>query len=93
MIPVHSFHVLARPLGERSLLYLASPQLDEPELAFFLRERVGIFVASSEFSKEAWEVVEKRLDQKIVFESDLSLLNTSRPLPSKEALPEVESRT
>lgn len=78
VLPVYAFHVLIRPLGEKSCLYLASPQIEERDIRIFRKERISFLIASGEYFRESWLFLQKRFAQDFVFESETEMVSTMR---------------
>ncbi len=91
MLPVYSFHTFIRPLGEKSVVYLASPQLEDLEYKYFLKEKASIYVAARGFEISAWAEVEKRLGQSLIHEGQKEVISTARTVVGKEAQAGAES--
>ncbi len=71
------YHLFIRPINEKSVLYLASPNLDQADLLVFEKLKPSIILASKNFLKEEWAVLQDRFKETFSFESDLDFVLTN----------------
>jgi len=72
-----AFHILIRPIDEKSVLFLASPKLDFADLQVFKRLAPNVIVGSREYSRDEWKVVGEHLGMSVIFEQDVEFVVTS----------------
>ena len=73
----YAYHVMIRPVNEKSILYLASSQLDSADIAVFKKLAPSIVVGSCESTRESWKVIGEQLNQNIIFEEDIESIVTT----------------